>query len=324
MRAVLAREPGDPDVLEIRELEDPAPEPGEVVIDVAAAGVNRPDLMQRKGLYPPPPGASDIFGLECAGVISAVGPDVERWRVGDEVCALLISGGYADKVAVPQGQVLPLPPGWSMVEAASLPEVICTVWSNVFMVAALQPDETLLVHGGAGGIGTAAIQLAKALGSRVVTTVGSTEKAEAVTRLGADLAINYHDRDFVADLREFDADGADVILDNIGAKYLGRNLESLALQGRLVVIGFQGGAKGELDLSLLARRRGAVISTLLRPRPPEQKAAIIASVEASVWPLIAAGSVRPMVHKAVDLTEAAQAHRIVEESSHIGKVVLTT
>lgn len=324
MRAVFAREPGGPDVLEIRTVADPEPGPGEVVIDIAAAGVNRPDIMQRKGSYPPPPGASEIFGLECAGVVSEVGPDVERWQIGDEVCALLISGGYADKVAVPQGLLLPVPAGLSMVEAASFPEVLCTVWSNVFMVAALQPGETFLVHGGAGGIGTAAIQLAKALGARVVTTVGSADKADAVKALGADLAINYRERDFAADLREFHPDGADVILDNIGAKYLGRNLESLAMQGRLVVIGFQGGIKGEIDLSLLARRRGALISTLLRPRPADQKAAIIASVEEAAWPLVANGSVKPIVHATVPLEEAARAHRIVEESSHIGKIVLTT
>lgn len=324
MRVVIAREPGGPEVLEVREVDDPVPTETEVVIDIAAAGVNRPDLMQRKGAYPPPPGASDVLGLECAGVVSAVGGAVERWRVGDEVCALLISGGYADKVAVDQGQVLPVPATLSMVEAASLPEVFTTVWSNVFMIAALQPGETLLVHGGGGGIGTAAIQLAKALGAKVVTTVGSAAKAEAVKALGADLAINYHDSDFVALLRDFNPDGADVILDNIGAKYLGRNVESLALQGRLVVIGFQGGVKGELDLGLLAQRRGAVISTLLRPRPTAAKAAIIASIEQSVWPLVADGTVKPIVHATVPLSEVARAHEIVEASSHIGKVVLTT
>jgi putative PIG3 family NAD(P)H quinone oxidoreductase len=263
------------------------------------------------------------LGLECAGVVSAVGVGVDRWKVGDEVCALVISGGYADKVAVPQDHVLPVPSGLSLVESASLPEVISTVWSNVFMLAALQPGETLLVHGGGGGIGTAAIQLGAALGARVATTVGSAEKAEAVKSLGADIAINYRESDFVAELREFDPDGADVILDSIGAKYLGRNLESLAVQGRLVVIGFQGGAKGELDLALLARRRGAVISTLLRPRPAADKAAIIASVEENVWPLVADGAYKPIVHATVPLDEVVRAHEILESSSHIGKVVLT-
>jgi len=324
MRAVFARQPGGPEVLEIRDVADPVPTAGEVTIDIVAAGVNRPDLAQRQGVYPPPPGASDILGLECAGVISAVGPDVERWKTGDEVCALVISGGYADKVAVPQGQVLPKPAGLTLVEAASLPEVISTVWSNVFMIAALQPGETLLVHGGAGGIGTAAIQLAKALGAQVVTTVGSAEKADAVMALGADLAINYREQDFAAELRKFAEAGADVILDNIGAKYLGRNVESLAMQGRLVVIGFQGGAKGELDLSLLARRRGAVISTLLRPRPSADKAAIVSSVEENVWPLVTDGAVKPIVHATVPLDEVIRAHEVVESSTHIGKVVLTT
>jgi putative PIG3 family NAD(P)H quinone oxidoreductase len=324
MRAVFAREPGGPEVLEVRDVADPEPAPGEVVIDIAASGVNRPDIMQRMGFYSPPPGASDIFGLECAGVVSDIGTGVKRWRVGDQVCALLASGGYADKVAVPQGQLLPVPAALSLVEAASFPEVITTVWSNVFMIAALQPGETLLVHGGAGGIGTVAIQLAKALGARVVTTVGSAEKADAVKALGADLAINYRESDFVAELREFDPEGADVILDNVGAKYLGRNVESLAMQGRLVVIGFQGGVKGELDLGLLSRRRGAVISTLLRPRPIAEKAAIVASVELSAWPLVADGTVKPMVHTTLPLDDAARAHEIVEASSHIGKVVLTT
>ncbi|MDX6366788.1 MAG: hypothetical protein QOK30_1864, partial [Nocardioidaceae bacterium] len=275
----MCREPGGPEVLEVRDLPDPQPKPGEVVIDVVASAVNRADLMQREGNYPPPPGASDILGLECAGVVSAVGDDVQRWRAGDRVCALLVAGGYADKVAVPAGQVLPVPDDLDLVQAAALPEVITTVWSNVFMIAALQPDELLLVHGGGGGIGTMAIQLASALGARVATTVGSPEKAKTCLSLGADLAINYKEQDFVDEVHRLDESGADVILDNMGASYLGRNLDALATEGRLVVIGLQGGAKGELDVGKLLRKRGAVIATSLRARPLDEKAAIVASVE---------------------------------------------
>ncbi|MDX6318082.1 MAG: hypothetical protein QOD35_1482, partial [Nocardioidaceae bacterium] len=220
----MCREPGGPEVLEVRDLPDPQPKPGEVVIDVVASAVNRADLMQREGNYPPPPGASDILGLECSGVVSAVGDDVQRWKAGDRVCALLVAGGYADKVAVPAGQVLPVPDDLDLVQAAALPEVITTVWSNVFMIAALQADELLLVHGGGGGIGTMAIQLASALGARVATTVGSPEKAKTCLSLGADLAINYKEQDFVDEVHRLDESGADVILDNMGASYLGRNL----------------------------------------------------------------------------------------------------
>jgi putative PIG3 family NAD(P)H quinone oxidoreductase len=323
MRAVFAREPGGPDVLEVREVPEPTPGSGEVVIDIAASGVNRPDLQQRLGVYPPPPGATDVLGLECSGTISAIGDGVERWRVGDEVCALLLSGGYADRVAVSAGLVLPVPAGVGLVDAAALPEVVCTVWSNVFMLAALQPGETLLVHGGAGGIGTMAIQLAHAVGAKVATTVGSEEKARFCRELGADLAVNYHEQQFVDEVRRFDESGADVVLDHIGAKYLTSNVEVLATEGRLVVIGLMGGRKAELDLGTLMRKRGAVISTLLRPRPVEAKAAIVASVEENVWPLLADGTVRPIVHATVPLEEVRRAHEIVEESSHIGKVVLT-
>jgi putative PIG3 family NAD(P)H quinone oxidoreductase len=324
MRAVVASEPGGPEVLEVRDVPGPTPGSGEVVIDIAAAGVNRPDLQQRLGVYPPPPGATDVLGLECSGTISAIGDGVERWQLGDEVCALLLSGGYADKVAVPAGLVLPVPPGVGLVDAAALPEVVCTVWSNVFMLAALQPGETFLVHGGAGGIGTMAIQLAHALGAKVATTVGSEEKATFCLELGADLAVNYREQQFVDEVRRFDESGADVVLDHIGAKYLMPNVDVLATEGRLVVIGLMGGRKGELDLGALMRKRGAVISTLLRPRPVEAKAAIVASVEQNVWPLVADGAVRPIVHATVPLEEVRRAHEIVEASSHIGKVVLTT
>jgi putative PIG3 family NAD(P)H quinone oxidoreductase len=320
----MCREPGGPEVLEVRDLPDPQPKPGEVVIDVVASAVNRADLMQREGNYPPPPGASDILGLECAGLVSAVGDDVQRWQVGDRVCALLVAGGYADKVAVPAGQVLPVPDDLDLVQAAALPEVITTVWSNVFMIAALQPDELLLVHGGGGGIGTMAIQLASALGARVATTVGSADKATACLSLGADLAINYKEQDFVDEVHRLDESGADVILDNMGASYLGRNLDALATEGRLVVIGLQGGAKGELDVGKLLRKRGAVIATSLRARPVDEKAAIVASVEANAWPLVADKTVKPIVHASLALDDVRQAHELVGASSHTGKVVLTT
>ncbi len=324
MRAVLCREPGGPDVLEVRELEDPTPAPDGVVIDIAASAVNRADLMQRQGRYPPPTGASDVLGLECSGTVAATGEDVTRWHVGDRVCALLTAGGYAEKVAVPAGQVLPVPAGLDLTEAAALPEVVTTVWSNVFMIAALQPDEFFLVHGGAGGIGTMAIQLAKALGASVACTVGSAGKAEACVRLGADLAINYREQDFVEEVRRFDPSGVDVILDNMGASYLARNVDALGNEGRLVVIGLQGGATGELDLRTLLGKRAAVIATSLRSRPAGEKAAIVASVEENVWPLIAQGRVRPIVHSTVSLDDVRSAHELVESSGHIGKVVLTT
>jgi putative PIG3 family NAD(P)H quinone oxidoreductase len=324
MRAVLCREPGGPDVLEVRDVPAPEPGPNEVLLDIAASAVNRADLMQRQGNYPPPSGASDILGLECAGTVSKVGPGVERWHVGDRVCALLTAGGYADQVAVPSGQLLPVPDTMELVQAAALPEVVATVWSNVFMLAALQPDEVFLVHGGGGGIGTMAIQLAHALGARVATTVGSAEKAEVCRSLGADVAIDYKQQDFVEEVRRLSPGGADVILDNMGAAYLARNVDALAMEGRLVIIGLQGGTKAELDIGALLRKRGAVIATFLRALPPEKKAAIIASVEANAWPLIADGTVRPIVHTTIDLDDVRSAHELVEASSHIGKVVLTT
>jgi len=324
MRAVIAPDPGGPEALVLAELPDPTPGPGEVVLDMAATAVNRADTMQRQGFYPPPPGASEILGLECSGVVSAVGEGVTAWSVGDEVCALLASGGYGEKVLVPAGQVMPVPDGMDLVTAGALPEVACTVWSNVFMVAGLQEDETLLVHGGAGGIGTFAIQLAHALGARVVTTAGSEEKLAVCRELGADLAVNYREQDFVEEVRKAtDGRGADVILDNMGAKYLGRNVEALATEGRLVVIGLQGGRKGELDLGALMQKRGAVISTSLRARPVEEKAAICASVVEHVWPILADGAVRTLVHTTLPLDQAAEGHRIMEASDHIGKIVLT-
>jgi putative PIG3 family NAD(P)H quinone oxidoreductase len=291
---------------------------------MAATAVNRADTLQRQGHYPPPPGASDVLGLECSGTVSAVGEAVDRWSVGDQVCALLSGGGYAEKVLVPAGQVMPVPDGLDLVHAGALPEVACTVWSNVFMVAGLRPGETLLVHGGAGGIGTFAIQLAHALGARVLTTAGSPEKLELCRSLGADVAISYRDQDFVEEVRSAtDGAGADVILDNMGAKYLARNVEALATEGRLVVIGMQGGAKGELDLGLLMRKRGAVVATTLRARPTEEKASICAAVVEHVWPLVADGTLEVLVHDTFPLDRASDAHRVMESGEHTGKIVIT-
>jgi putative PIG3 family NAD(P)H quinone oxidoreductase len=324
MRAVIAPDPGGPEALVVTDRPDPQPGPGELVIDMAATAVNRADTMQRQGYYPPPPGASDVLGLECSGVVSALGEGVDGWSVGEEVCALLAGGGYAEKVLVPAGQVMPVPEGVGLVTAGALPEVAATVWSNLFMIAGLQPGETLLVHGGGGGIGTFAIQLAHALGARVITTAGSQEKLDACRLLGADVTINYRVQDFVEEVaKATDGAGVDVILDNMGAKYLPRNVEALGTEGRLVVIGLMGGAKGELDLGQLLRKRGAVIATSLRARPVEEKAAICASVVEHVWPLVADGSVKTLVHATLPLEEAREGHRMMEASDHIGKIVLT-
>jgi putative PIG3 family NAD(P)H quinone oxidoreductase len=325
MRAAITSGAGGPDVLSVAELPDPEPGPGEVAIAVAATAVNRADLLQRQGFYPPPPGASDVIGLECSGTVAALGEGVADWAVGDEVCALLAGGGYAERVVVPAGQVMPVPAGVDLVTAAAIPEVACTVWSNVFMVAGLRPGEHFLVHGGAGGIGTFAIQLAARLGARVYTTGGTPEKLAACAELGADVTINYRDDDFVQVVRErSDGHGADVILDNMGAKYLDRNLDALATEGRLVVIGMQGGSKGELDLGKLLRKRGAVIATSLRARPVDEKSAICAAVVEHVWPLVAEGLVRPVVHGTMPLDEVAAAHALMESGDHMGKIVLTT
>jgi len=324
MRAVIAPEPGGPEVLTVRELPDPVPGEGEVVIDVVGTAVNRADTLQRRGNYPPPPGASEVLGLECAGTVSAVGPGVDRFAVGDQVCALLAGGGYAEKVLVPAGQVMPAPAGVDLLTAAGLPEVACTVWSNVFMIARLASGETLLVHGGSGGIGTMAIQVAAARGARVVATAGAPEKLELCRSLGAEVAVSYRDQDFVEEVRRATDDrGADVILDNMGASYLPRNVDALATEGRLVVIGLQGGATGELNLGKLLRKRGSVIATSLRARPVAEKAAICAEVVESVWPLVADGSVRPVVHTTLPLEKAGEAHRIMEAGDHVGKIILS-
>ena len=328
MRAVVATEPGGPGVLALQDRPDPRPGTGEVVLEVAATAVNRADLLQREGRYPPPPGSSDVLGLECSGTVREVGPGVERWQVGDEACALLAGGGYAEQVPVPAGQLMAVPAGIDLVSAAALPEVACTVWSNLFMVAGLQPGETVLVHGGAGGIGTFAIQLAHAFGATVATTAGSAEKLAVCRSLGADLTVDYREEDFVDVVREATRDrpggpGADVVLDNMGAAYLARNLQVLATSGRLVVIGMQGGSRSEIDLATLLRKRAAVVGTTLRARPAAEKAAICAAVEEHVWPLVADGSVRPVVHARLPLTEVSRAHETVEQGSHIGKVLLT-
>ncbi|MCW2765306.1 MAG: Alcohol dehydrogenase, zinc-binding domain protein [Nocardioides sp.] len=324
MRAVIAQGTGGPEILSVAEVPDLEPGPGEVLIAVAAAGLNRADLLQRQGFYPPPPGASEILGMECSGTVAALGEEVAGWQVGDEVCALLAGGGYASQVVVPAGQVMAVPAGVDLATAAALPEVAATVWSNVFMVAGLQPTESFLVHGGAGGIGTFAIQLTAQLGSQVFATAGTAEKAEACRALGAGVPINYRDEDFVAVVKEAtDGAGVDVILDNMGAKYLGRNVDALATEGRLVIIGMQGGSKGELDINALLRKRGAVIATSLRFRSTEEKSAICASVVEHVWPLVAEGLVQPIVHGTFPLEDVAAAHALMETGEHTGKILLT-
>jgi putative PIG3 family NAD(P)H quinone oxidoreductase len=318
-------EPGGPDVLEVREVPEPRLEPDGVIVDVTACAVNRADLLQRQGFYPPPPGASNILGMECSGRISAVGDEVAGWSVGDEVCALLAGGGYAERVAVPVGQLLPVPSGVSLVDAAALPEVTCTVWSMAFGPHAgrLQPGERFLVHGGSSGIGTMAVQIAHQRGARVFVTAGSAAKLEACRSLGADVLINYREDDFEQRIaRETDGAGVDVVLDNMGASYLGRNLSALATGGRLIVLGMQGGRKGELDLGLLLAKRATVHAAGLRGRSPADKAAVVAETQAHVWPLLESGAVRPIVDRVLSLDEAADAHRAVEASGHIGKVLM--
>jgi putative PIG3 family NAD(P)H quinone oxidoreductase len=323
VQAIVVPKPGGPDRLAWQEVPDPAAGTGHVVVGVVATAVNRADLLQREGHYDPPPGAPPYLGLECSGRVLEVGEGVENWAVGDEVCALLAGGGYAERVDVPAGQLMPVPPGIDLVTAAALPEVACTVWSNLFMLAALQPGETVLIHGGASGIGTFAIQLAHSLGARVAVTAGSAAKLERCRELGADVLVNYRDQDFVEAVRSAtDGRGADVVLDIIGAKYLARNVEVLATNGRLAIVGMQGGTRAELDLAALMTRRAALFSTTLRARPAAEKAAICRSVVENVWPEIAAQRVRPVVDRVLPLTAAHEAHRIVESGEQVGKVVL--
>lgn len=325
MKAITIPTPGGPEALVLSDVDTPDPGPGQVRIKVVAAGVNRADTLQRQGFYDPPPGETDIPGLEVSGTVDAVGEDVSEWVVGDQVCALLTGGGYAEQVVVPAGQVLPVPNGIDLVDAAALPEVVSTVWSNVFLTANLQPGETLLVHGGSSGIGTMAIQLAREVGARVAVTAGSQEKLDFCRELGAEILVNYKEQDFVDVVREAtDGHGADVILDNMGAKYLARNVDTLATSGRLVIIGMQGGTKAELDISRLLRKRAAVIATTLRARLAAEKATIVAAVREHVWPMLADGRVRPVVHSRHALGDASAAHAEMEASTHLGKILLTT
>jgi putative PIG3 family NAD(P)H quinone oxidoreductase len=324
MRAIVAESAEE---LHWQEVPDVVAELGEILIKVSAAGVNRADLLQAAGHYPPPPGASQILGMEVSGVVAAVGDGGVQWRIGQQVCALLAGGGYAEYVAVPAGQVMPLPEHVTLEDAAGLPEVACTVWSNLAMTAHLSAGQLLLVHGGASGVGTHAIQVARALGARVAVTAGSPAKLQLCRELGAQLAIAYRDEDFVARVREFsDGAGADVILDIMGAAYLDRNLDALAPDGQLVVIGMQGGVKGELNLGKLIGKRTRVIGTALRGRPvdgPTGKSAIVSEVVASVWPMISDGRVRPVIGARVPIEQAAEAHRLLSSSEVAGKVVLT-
>ncbi|ANR94025.1 NAD(P)H-quinone oxidoreductase [Mycobacterium avium] len=322
MRAIVAE---SADQLSWQEVADVSAGPGEVVVKVAAAGVNRADVLQAAGKYPPPPGASETIGMEVSGVIAEVGDGVTEWSVGQEVCALLAGGGYAEYVAVPAGQLLPIPAGVDLVDAAGLPEVACTVWSNLVLIAGLRNGQLLLVHGGASGIGSHAIQVARALGARVAVTAGSAEKLGFCRELGADITINYRDEDFVARLAD-ETGGADVILDIMGAAYLDRNIDALATDGQLVIIGMQGGVKAELNIGKLLAKRARVIGTTLRGRPvsgPNSKTEIVQAVTASVWPMIADGRVRPIIGARLPIQQAGDAHRRLVASEVTGKIVLT-
>jgi NADPH2:quinone reductase len=322
MRAIVAESSNQ---LSWQEVADVSAGPGEVLIKVAAAGVNRADVLQAAGKYPPPPGASEIIGMEVSGVIAEVGADVTEWSVGQEVCALMAGGGYAEYVAVPAGQVLPIPDGVDLVDAAGLPEVACTVWSNLVLTAHLGEGQLLLMHGGASGVGTHAIQVAHALGARVAVTAGSAEKLQTCRDLGAQITINYHDEDFVARLRE-ETNGADVIFDIMGASYLDRNIDALASDGQLVIIGMQGGITAELNIGKLLAKRGHVIGTTLRGRPvtgPNSKSEVVQAVTASVWPMIADGRVRPVIGVRLPIQQAGEAHQKLVAGDVHGKIVLT-
>lgn len=323
MHAIRIIEPGGPEVLAWSEVPDPVPGEGEVLVDVTATAVNRADVSQRQGNYPPPPGASEYPGLECSGTIVGSGPGVETtgWAVGDRVCALLTGGGYAERVAVPVGQLLPIPKGMDPVEAAALPEVACTVWSNLVMVGRLRAGETVLIHGGGSGIGTFAIQFARALGARVAVTAGSAEKLERCRELGAEITIDYRNESFSERMRA--EGGADLVLDIMGGSYLGANLRSLTTGGRLVIIGLMGGRTAELDLGRMLVKRLSVQATTLRSRPAAEKAAIVSGVLEQVWPLVEKGDIRPVVDRALPLEDAAEAHRVMESSAHTGKILLT-
>ena len=324
MHAIVAE---SADELVWQQVPDVVPDHGEALIKVRAAGVNRADLLQAAGYYPPPPGASELLGMEVSGVVAAVGDDVSEWSPGQEVCALLAGGGYAEYVAVPAGQLLPIPGGVDLQDAAGLPEVACTVWSNLVLTAHLREGQLVLIHGGASGVGTHAIQVAWALGARVAVTAGSAAKLELCRELGAEVTIAYHDEDFVARVHEAtDGAGADVILDIMGAAYLDRNLDALANDGQLIVIGMQGGVKGELNFGKLIGKRARVIGTALRGRPvtgPSGKSAIVKAVTTSVWPMFANGRVRPVIGARMPIQQAADAHRLLSSGQVTGKIVLT-
>jgi NADPH2:quinone reductase len=324
MRAIEISQPGGPEVLKITERPVPAPKDNEILVKVAAAGVNRPDVLQRSGNYPVPPGASDLPGLEIAGEVVALGSAVTLWKPGDKVCALVTGGGYAEYCAAPEVQALPVPKGLSLTDAASLPETFFTVWSNVYDRGALKPGETLLVQGGTSGIGVTAIQMAAALGNRVFATAGSDEKCAACLRLGAEKAFNYRTQDFAAEVKAATGGkGVDVILDMVGGDYVPKELKSLADEGRLVFIAFLRGHKSELDINEVMRRRLTLSGSTLRPRPIEFKGAIARNLREKIWPLIEAGRIKSEIYKTFPLEQAAEAHRLMESSQHIGKIVLT-
>jgi putative PIG3 family NAD(P)H quinone oxidoreductase len=324
MRAIICTEPGGPEHLKWQEVTTPTPGPGEVLIEVAATAVNRADILQRQGNYAPPPGASQILGLECAGVISELGPGVTTVEIGQKVTALLAGGGYAEQVAVPVGQLMSVPSGLDLITAACLPEVACTVWSNIVMTAHLAEGEWLLIHGGGSGIGTMAIQVARALGARVAVTAGSKAKLDICEQLGAEIMINYQEQDFVEVMNDVTGGrGVDVILDNMGAAYLERNVLALARNGRLAIIGMQGGIKAELNINTLLRKNGTVHAASLRGRPESEKFAICQQVERNIWPWVHAGLVTPVIGATLPLQEAAAAHQLLESGEVTGKIVLT-
>jgi NADPH2:quinone reductase len=323
MRVVEISKFGPPEVLVVAERPDPFPAAGEILIDVAAAGVNRPDVIQRLGKYPPPPGASDIPGLEVAGVVAALGADVRGWSIGDPVCALVAGGGYAERAAVPHQQCLPIPKGLTAIQAAGIPETFFTVWTNVFQRGKLVAGESILIHGGTSGIGTTAIQLAKAFGARVLATAGSDDKCEAMRQLGADHAFNYRTQDWVAEGRRVTGgSGVNLILDIVGGDYIARNLDLLSIEGRLLQIAFLRSPKAEIDFSVLMRKRCTITGSTLRPRTPEEKGVIARELLEQVWPLLESGAVAPVIYQTFPLANAADAHRLMEESTHIGKLVL--
>jgi NADPH2:quinone reductase len=323
MRVVEISKFGPPEVLTVAERPDPFPAAGEILIDVAAAGVNRPDVIQRLGKYPPPPGASDIPGLEVAGIVAAVAPDVRGWEVGEPICALVAGGGYAERAVVPHEQCLPIPEGLTAIQAAALPETFFTVWTNVFQRGKLKAGETILIHGGTSGIGTTAIQLARAFAARVLATAGTDAKCQATRALGAEHAFNYKTQDWVAEAKRVTGgSGVNVILDIVGGEYIARNLDLLSVEGRLLQIAFLKTAKAEIDFSVMMRKRAWITGSTLRPRSPQEKGAIARELLEQVWPLLENGTVAPVIHQVFPLADAAAAHRLMEESSHIGKLVL--